>query len=85
MPTIVNDVTTVAELRVGATALIITTHREESQAQACTVEAVYQDSPGWIVEFRYTAGNEGAVLHGSKYFHNGYDLVDVITVQDGEA
>lgn len=86
--TIVNDATTVAELRVGQTALIANEARGNTPAfaQACTIEAVYRDAPGWVVEYRYSAATTSgaAVLHGTKYYHHGTDIIDIISIEEEE-
>lgn len=80
-----NTVSTVANLCTGEIALIVTPQHNgrPAQAQACTVEAVYRDAPGWAVDYRYTVAG-GAVLYGTAYYHHGDDLIDVISVREEE-
>lgn len=84
--TILNDATTVAELRVGQTALILNEARGNTPAfaQACTVEAVYRDAPGWVVEYRAATTSGAAVLHSTKYYHHGTDIIDIISTEEEE-
>lgn len=83
---IINNFTEVENLHAGDIALIITPGQgsKPAFAQACTVEAVYRDAPGWSVDYRYTTSG-GAVLYGTAYFHYGSDLVDTIGIDAGVA